>query len=268
MSASPADPDRALRITPYELVFPDPGAAGELFREIREEAGSRGVDPADSGAFLMLAQVGRILRELAGGAPPEALVPTFGPFLFHAFHFHAAGTPAYLVEITTLRYLLEADAAPGGWGREFPSPSGYLQLPRNLIWARPGGTEDPPEPLDGVFWTRSVSGVVDLLAVSGIRGDRPGFSVLPVPPLRDREVQGWLTRAGREEGKDFTTTLPGGELDRLYSVETPGELVKLAARILAHGAVVPDALGPPQEPAPSPGETASRLPYRRIHLGG
>jgi hypothetical protein len=287
VSAPLAGRDHPLRVTPYELVFPDGEAAGELFREIREEAAGRAVDPGDSGAFLMLAQVGRILRELAGGAPPEALVPTFGPFLFQAFHFHAAGTPAYLVEMATLRYLLEADAAPGDWTGGFPSRSGYLQLPRHLVWARPGGDGAPPEALDGLFWTRSPSGIVDLLAVSGIRGDRPGFSVLPVPPLQGGEIRGWLTRAGREEGEDFATTLPGGELDRLYSVETAGELVKLAARILAHAATVEDALGPsegptphapaptpptptppdPTPPTPMPGEALSRLPFRRIRLG-
>ena len=295
--------DEALRPTPYEMAFPDEGFVESRFRAIEEEARTRDASLDESGAFLLLAQVGRVLRDLGGEASPTALVPTFGAFLFHAFHFHRADTPSFLVETSTLRYLLEADAAPDRWEGELPAPAGYLQLPRHLLWARPGGEEGPAEAVDGIFWTQSTRGTLNFLAVTGIRGDRAGFSVLPVPPVPLGEVVSWMTRPAREEGEDFATTLPGGELDRLYSLETAGEVVKLAARILAHAVTVEGAMGeeeppppgpesaaespskpepePPSEPPSKPASdtaprsasgpdprSASRLPFRRIRLAG
>jgi hypothetical protein len=279
--------DEALRLTPYEMAFPDEEFAESRFRAVEEEARSRDAHLDESGAFLLLAQVGRVLRELGGEASPTALVPTFGAFLFHAFHFHRAARPSFLVETSTLRYLLEADAAPDRWEGELPTPAGYLQLPRHLLWARPDGEEGPAEAVDGIFWTQSARGALNLLAVTGIRGDRPGFSVLPVPPVPMGEVVDWMTRPAREEGEDFATTLPGGEMDRLYSLETAGEVVKLAARILAHAVTVEGAMGEEESPAPSAEpiteskpesdptaaprpavRSASRLPFRRIRLAG
>ncbi len=287
--------DDTLRPTPYEMAFPDEGFAESRFSAIEEEARSRDANLDESGAFLLLAQVGRVLRELGGEASPTALVPTFGAFLFHAFHFHRAAMPSFLVETSTLRYLLEADAASDRWEGELPAPAGYLQLPRHLLWARPDGEEGPAEAVDGIFWAQSAHGTLNFLAVTGIRGDRPGFSVLPVPPVPLAEVVSWMTRPAREEGEDFATTLPGGEMDRLYSLETPGEVVKLAARILAHAVTVDGAMGEEEPPVPSPESasespsgsasapasdpshpsgppsavrSASRLPFRRIRLAG
>jgi hypothetical protein len=283
--------DEALRPTPYELAFPDEGFAESRFSAMDEEALSRDANLDDPGAFLLLAQVGRVLRELGGETSSTALVPTFGAFLFHAFHFHRSARPAFLVETSTLRYLLEADAAPDRWGGELPAPAGYLQLPRHLLWARPDGEDGPAEAVDGIFWTRSSQDTLNFLAVTGIRGDRPGFSVLPVPPVPLGEVVNWMTRRAREEGEDFATTLPGGEMDRLYSLETAGEVVKLAARILAHAVTVEGALGAEEVLDPSPetesddgpggasdpdprsahratAQSASRLPFRRIRLAG
>lgn len=291
MNATTRPRDGHLRITPYELAFPDNDFAESRFHAVEQEAQTRDADIQDSGAFLLLAQVGRILQELGERASPSALVPTFGPFLFHAFHFHRAGKPAFLVETSTLRYLLEADAAPPGWRGEMPATAGYLQLPRHLIWARPEGQDGPAEAVDGLFWTGSSPGRLDLLVVTGIRGDRPGFSVLPVPPVSMEEAMKWMTRPAREKGDDFATTLPGGELDRLYSLETQGEVVKLAARILSHvstgeGAMGPEEAGPGMSEAARKGgepngsaqdrekassgnelDPASRMPFRRIRLG-
>lgn len=291
MNATTRPRDDHLRITPYELAFPDNEFAESRFRAVEQEARTRDAEIQDSGAFLLLAQVGRILQELGERASPAALVPTFGPFLFHAFHFHRAGRPTFLVETPTLRYLLEADAAPPGWRGEMPAPAGYLQLPRHLMWARPEGQDGPAEAVDGIFWTGSDPGRLDLLVVTGIRGDRPGFSVLPVPPVSMAEAMKWMTRSAREKGDDFATTLPGGELDRLYSLETQGEVVKLAARILSHAATGEGVMGPeeagPGQPATAREEVepsgsargpsrsssgnepvpSSRVPFRRIRLG-
>jgi hypothetical protein len=61
-----------------------------------------------------------------------------------------------------------------------------------------------------------------------VRPDRPGFSVVPAGGVLD-DVPHWAAVDARPGGRDFETTLPGGEMDRLYSVETTAELLKLAS---------------------------------------
>jgi hypothetical protein len=87
-------------------------------------------------------------------------------------------------------------------------------------------------------------------------GERSGFSVLPVPPIPLADARRWLTERGRDpgQGPDFESTLPGGDLGRLYSVETSGELLKLLARALAVAVTAPEALR--REPAGAPGGTS------------
>jgi len=46
----------------------------------------------------------------------------------------------------------------------------------------------------------------------------------------------------RQAGPDFETTLPGGELEGLYSLETAGEALKLVARLFQYLSEVPAAL--------------------------
>jgi hypothetical protein len=61
-----------------------------------------------------------------------------------------------------------------------------------------------------------------------VRADRPGFSVVSASGVTDDEPH-WADLDARPDGQDFATTLPGGELDRLYSIETAGELLRLAS---------------------------------------
>lgn len=261
------------RLTPYELGLPGREFAEEGFRAIRDEAKGRGVDPADPGGFLVLEEVGRILTEIRGRdeGGDEAL-HRFGPFLFHALHFQAAGEPVFLLEIAAARYLVEGTPVPEAWRGELPEPAGYLQLPRHLFWGSPD-PEGPAEPLDGIFWARSSGETLSLLAVFGMRRDRPGMSVVPLPPLPLADARSWISEPAREGGEDFATTLPGGELDRLYSVETQGEVLKLAARTLGYAASVPGAVGE-EERAPRAEELPedhrdplpSLLPFRRVRL--
>lgn len=255
------------RSTPFALGLPGEAWVRERFAAIAEEARVRGVELHDPSAFLLLAQVGASLDDLreAGaesGAPSEAF-HAFGLFLFHAFHLLGGGMPwggaetsgagGLLVELDpdTARALVAVEArVPSGWTGELPAEAGYLRLPRNLFWTRPGGEGSRPEALDGVSWVRcrgaSERSDLALLAVSGIVGERPGFSVLPVPPVPLVEAGGWLHAPARAEGagSDFAPTLPGGELGRLHSVETAGELLKLAARAMAWASAVPGSLVP------------------------
>jgi hypothetical protein len=229
------------RPAPFDLGFPGPDFIRERFGEIAEEAEARDATLTDPGAFLLLGQVGRTLQELrvedSGGADG---LRTFGAFLFHAFHYDRVGRPHYRLEKGAARYLVESDPVPEGWDRSLPEEAGYLQLPEHLFWTRPD-PEGPAEAIDGIFWTTSVDSI-SVLAITGMRGDRAGFSVIPLPPVPLADAGEWIHRKAREEGDDFETNLPGGELDRLYSVETAGELLKLLARALGYIRTVPDAV--------------------------
>jgi len=241
------------RPTPFALGLPGAKWAEERLGAIAEEARARGRDPADPGIFLLLAQVGASLEDLRPedeASSPE-LFHSFGLFLFHAFHLlRGDGVPGLLLDVepAMARYLVEADPAPAGWEGDLPAPAGYLRLPRNLFWTRPGGEAEPAEALDGIAWvqSRGSAGIPHLavLAVTGMVGERSGFSVLPVPPVPLADARRWLTERGRDpgQGPDFETTLPGGELGRLYSVETAGELLKLVARALALAVTAPEAI--------------------------
>ena len=107
-----------------------------------------------------------------------------------------------------------------------------MQLPRNLFWARP----DPAgaaEPLDGFFWT--LGSRFDVLLALGVRPRRPGFTAIPVGVALDTPGAGdWADRKARAEGDDFANILPGGELNGLLGVTTPGEALRLAALCLRH----------------------------------
>lgn len=266
--------DAWARLTPFEVGVPGREFAEEAFAAIREEAEGRGVDLRDPGAFLLLGQVGRVLRAIQGEERGGDALERFGAFLFHAYHFHRAGERLLLVETGTLRSLLdrpERGAGPGeGWSGALPSDAGYLQLPHRLVWSHPD-PEGPAEDLDGVFWTRSAEDSLSLMLALGIRADRPGLSAVALPTVPISDAPEWLEAPARGEGEDFATTLPGGELDRLYSVVTAGEVLKLVARVFAYVEARPEALGARDE-APRPeevGEEAggarpSFLPFRRI----
>jgi hypothetical protein len=274
----------APRSTPFGLGLPGVAWVEERLGAIAEEARARGSDPSDPGAFLLLAQVGASLGDLrADEASSPELFHSFGLFLFHAFHLFQGDTaPGLLLDVAPAmaRYLVEADPAPAGWEGDLPAPAGYLRLPRHLFWTRPGGEEAPAEALDGIAWVRSRTraGVphLALLAVTGMVGERSGFSVLPVPPVPLGDARRWLTETARapEEGPDFGSTLPGGELGRLYSVETAGELLKLVARALALAVVDPGTVRPVPERAEADtapadggsGELDARLAHAHLSL--
>lgn len=165
-----------------------------------------------------------------GRGAAEAL-KQYGRLLFHAFHYWRDGKPTRRIDEEGLRWLLEEVSTVGAWSLVAPAPSGYLQLPRNLVWARPAAGLTP-EPVDGFFWTqipgRDGPARLHVLLVLGIRPGRAGFSVIPATGVLDTEAH-WAEIRARQEGADFETTLPGGEMDELFSIETPAEVLKLAS---------------------------------------
>ena len=276
--------DAWARVTPYELGIPGRDFADRVFAAIDEEMESRGVDGTDPGAFFQLGEVGRALREIQGEERGGDAIERFAAFLFHAWHFHRAGEVLLLLGTDAARAAVSVAGAalpPGAgtevhrdgtadavsvansdaetdpvtvvqWDGTLPADAGYLQLPRHLFWSHPDA-EGPAEPIDGFFWVRTAGETLALLVALGVRGDRPGISVVELPPLPLAEATHWVAGGAREDGADFATTLPGGELDDLYSVVTLGEVLTLAGRVFGTLHHAPEILGP-EERSPRPEE--------------
>ncbi len=244
------------RPSPYHLVFGAESIDERLFPPIAEEAEARGMAVADPDRFLFLTSVGRLLHAIAGdegmagaSAPEgtraaeaadvaEAAGPAgngalrqYGRVLYHAFHFWREGKRAVEVGDGRLRWLLDDVTRVGDWTLTAPAPAGYVQLPRNLVWASPAPGMRP-EPADGFFWVlvepEDAPAELHVLMPLGVRSGRPGFSIVSVTGVLD-DVPHWAEADARPGGEDFRSTLPGGEMERLYSVETAAELLKLAS---------------------------------------
>lgn len=223
------------RPTPYHFAFGQQGVDDKLFPPIVEEAEARGLPLHDPDRFVFLGSVGRLLRAIAGGAEERgqeeagAAMRQHGRLLFHAFHHWRGERRTLAVDEPTVRWLVDEVTSVGEWRLTAPSPAGYLQLPRNLLWAAPAEGMRP-EPADGFFWTLLREGPTELhvLLCLGLREDRPGFSVIPVTGVPDDEPH-WAEYDARPGGTAFETTIPGGDMDRLYSIETPAEILRLAS---------------------------------------
>lgn len=270
--------DRYARVTPYEMALPGRAFAEERFELIREEADRRGADIWDPGAFSMLEQAGRAIADIRIEDENPVLFVQYGIILFHAFHFWSAREHLYLLGNEAAHQVTRAGlpSGPADWAFAAPSRAGYAQLPHYLFWARPeaGG---PAEALDGFFWVLTPAHRLHLMVASGMRADRPGLGVMPVPEIPADEASQWAAATVRERGDDFASTLPGGE--ELCSIETLGEVVKLAGRLfwqLERGLLCAGAptrggeagAGAPEE-ATGPGTSsraplASTLPWRLI----
>ena len=116
-----------------------------------------------------------------------------------------------------------------------PRPALYLQLPELRVWGSPNEAS-PPEPLDGLFASEAATGAISVLAIFGMRPDRPGFSAVGIEGRADtrqvgaNEVQ---IAATRDDGSAaFGPMLTGGTAAGLYSVANAGELLLLTTRLL------------------------------------
>ena len=276
--------DPHARRTPYEIVFAE-SIDDRLFPPIAEEAEARGLPVHDPERFLFLSSVGQLLRRIAGEevAPGEAApeepgeeLRQHGRLLYHAFHFWRSGKSLFTADEALCRHLVDDVTAVGDWEMRAIHPAGYLQLPRNLFWAAPAPGL-PPEPADGLFWTMTEAradepATLQVLVALGVRPDRAGFSIVPAEGTLDDERH-WAEARGRPEGNDFESTLPGGELDRLYSIETAAEVLKLVSRFFWHVSAYPETLGPETRADDTGGDgegdgphamPPSRLTYRPI----
>lgn len=224
------------RTHPYDLVFGAGEFESRIFPSIRDEAQERGVDVWDRGALLQLVTVGELLRSLL---PPDSGATAFEQFssvVVHAFHFWLSDKHTYTIDDATLRTLLSAETHVGAWDMAPPFPAGYVQLPRNLLFARiDEGVA--AEAVDGFFFTMpglndpAVPPFVELqvLLVLGLMPHREGFSIIDIVTPFPAELPGHFGDAqAREEGSDFANVLPGGE--RLFALTNRLEALKLVSR--------------------------------------
>lgn len=268
------------RANPFHLGLPGQSWMTSRSSAILEEAQARGTVLEDPSSFLLLAQVGAALMDLRPDGADQArdevgqealrqeVFHSFGIFFFQAFHLlrpdpsgRASGVLISLDGDGDPVSELVAPTIPVSsepW--DLPASAGYVALPANRFWARVRGPDAPAEAVDGVGWVMRPGSpdALSVMAISGLIPGRPGFSVLPVPPVPWADAPGWANESARgdEMGMDFAPNLPGAELGGLHGIETAGELLKIVARCVwmaGTGRLQVHAFPPlPDEPAHAP----------------
>ena len=201
-------------------------ALGEArFVAIRAALAAAGTDPPDRDAFLLLAAVGRVLRDLVPTDAPAEAVTSYGTLL-HMLYLHwDRGWPVRSLDQPALVSLLTA--RPAASATTTTPGICYVQLPQRIVWAAPAPGA-AHEPMDGLFTALGATRLL-VLAVLGFRPERQGFTTIetqasiPVPVSRTRP----------DGSAPFTTVLPAGERMGLFSVVSPEELAALASLALA-----------------------------------
>jgi len=258
--------DEYARQTPFEIAFPDFGDAETLFQQVVEEADARGVPMGDLSRFIMLGSVAALVKSLRGPDAPMEVAHESAALAFHALHFARAGRRLDLVTTAVARHLVAESSAwaeftaPGPGAPAPAGQAGYVQLPQHLFWMEVS-PDDPPQSVDGFFWTLTEDDVLRVLLALGLSGDQ-GMVIVPLPeaPWADRGA--WLNQSMRDESADFASSLPGAELDSLYSFESAGEVLKLLVRLFAHVERVQPTSGTAGATGGSP--TPSTLPFFRV----
>jgi hypothetical protein len=153
--------------------------------------------------------------------------------LWHAWRFARTGSRLYVIDDAAAARLIEAETAREPW-RFAASPSCYVQLPYQRVWARVS-EQAAYEPVDGWFAAaRTLSGgahEIALLAVLGLREDRPGVSLLAHrASLAEHDVTEHLAHPWREGAPPFANAIPGGERMGYRTLATRSELEALALR--------------------------------------
>lgn len=255
------------RTTPYELLQPHGEWLEGHFPAVAEEANQRGTDPWNPAAFAMLGTVGAAVADLI----PEEAKPEgdLGLAVFFAYHLWNTGADLALASTDAIRAAVSpvSTSVEEGGGASFDrfvECAGYIQFPQHLVWLE-GDPEGAPESVDGLLWAVSPRLILQLALVAGIRSDRAGFLIVPVPPQPISDLSEWRNEPAREGGGDFGSSLPGAELEGLLGLKTPAEAIKLAAGLLGLRARADGAEPsvPPGGEAPG-GPPPSSLPYRLL----
>jgi len=210
------------RLDPFDFAFAP--LAAERFPVIQEEARLTRKHSDDRAQFAMLSSVQRILSDVeepevvaSDTAAAEAYLTT----VYVAYRFWEAGRLMFSVSERDIEEVA-LEAAPDTFA-EVPGGACYIQLPERWCWAQVD-PEAPHEPLDGLFVVTGSHGEVTVLAVLGLRPDRPGFSEVTVVAQPADFV------AAQLEARDppFAPVVEGGEDAGLKSIVTDGEVLHLA----------------------------------------
>ena len=219
-----------MRPTPFGLAFGD--IAPLRFPAIAEGLQQDGSAPTDRDRFTLLEPVGRLLREIVPDASGADALETHVLLLHTAFLHWSNDGPVYRIGENALsRAVRDKEITT-----RLPNPALYLQLPELRVWGAPNAA-NPPEPLDGLFVSAGTAGAIGVLAIFGMRPDRPGFSAVGLEGRADMEdaSAGEIEVAAvRDDGSaPFGPMLAGGSAAGLYSVANEGELLLLTCRLLA-----------------------------------
>ena len=218
-----------MRPTPFSYVFGE--IAEREFPPVAAALERTGGVEADRDQFVLLEPVGRLLREIVPEDASADALEAHVRLLHHAFcHWVAQGWVYRIGEAALRRAISEKQITA-----RLPRPAIYLQLPELRVWGTPH-PESPAEPLDGMFVTESLPEGLAVLAIFGMRPDRPGFSAVGLDGRADADDAGANEieiAAVRDDGSaPFGAMLAGGSAAGLYSIANAGELLLLTSRLL------------------------------------
>ncbi len=206
------------RATPFDLVFAR--AAESTFPRITASLATSGHDPADRDAFLMDREVVTLLHDLRPEEGVGEAMDQLVALVHHAYLTWAAAAGTILLSREAAEELL-GQASDGADPKDIPAY--YAQFPERMIWAAVIENE-APEPLDGIFVSRTPGGDLRVLGIFGLRPERAGFSAVEATGGRAEGL-------AREDGSPlFDPTLPGGAAAGLRSIQGEAELLELGWR--------------------------------------
>ncbi|MDH3291456.1 MAG: hypothetical protein OEO20_08880 [Gemmatimonadota bacterium] len=203
--------------------------SADRFPEIHSDAKAEVRDTTDRSQFVALRSVQHLLGEVEHPAlierDPEAAAEYLNA-LFVTYRFWDVGSHVIQIARDALSAVL---SSPPSDMPEVPHGACYLLFPERWFWARIG-PDEPHEPLDGIFMATGDNGrEISVLAVLGLRADRPGFSQVTISVSTEE----FVTVHPEVNTSPFAPTLDGGEAAGLKSVSTMGELLYLTRLALA-----------------------------------
>jgi hypothetical protein len=210
------------RTDPFAYALAD--LAERHFPTIREESQAAAKDTAHRGQFASLSSVQQMLLDVEQPElveeHPEAAEEYLNT-LYVAYRYWDTGRHTVTPGRGALEEALEQepDDPPS-----VPRGACYVQLPERWCWAQVA-PEEPHEPLDGLFIVAAPDHrEITVLAVLGLRADRPGFSEVAVVAAPRDFV------AARAEARTplFAPVVAGGDAAGIRSLVSTGELLHLA----------------------------------------
>ncbi|UCF41884.1 MAG: hypothetical protein JSW43_06070 [Gemmatimonadota bacterium] len=210
------------RIDPFAYALAE--LAEQRFPAIREESVAAAKNMADRGQFASLPTVQRMLLDVETPQlveeHPEAAEEYLNT-LYVAYRYWDTGRHLVSLDRGALEAALEDEPEDPP---TVPHGACYVQLPERWCWAQVA-PDEPHEPLDGLFIVAAPGHrEITVLAVLGLRADRPGFSEVTVVAV-PRDLA-----AARAEARTppFAPVIAGGDAAGIRSLVSTGELLHLA----------------------------------------